>query len=189
MVQNITATQSQITGLVTASQAPAGALQASQSGNQLLAVIARELADVTALLAAQGRAASLAGAGTTANQAQAQSQITTFLTTGAAYQPQPVYDVPLMRRPALNPRSLGRAGAVLLVAAAILASAISIHSADRSHRLLLRLQPPFSATSTPAMERCRDLGTAAENDAECLAVWAQLRQRFFESKPPVGARS
>ncbi len=53
-------------------------------------MIARELADVTALLAAQGRAASLAGAGTTANQAQAQSQITTFLTTGAAYQPQPV---------------------------------------------------------------------------------------------------
>ena len=78
------------TGLVTASQGASGALQASQSGNQLLAVIARELADVTALLAAQGRAASLAGAGTTANQAQAQSQITTFLTTGAAYQPQPV---------------------------------------------------------------------------------------------------
>ena len=90
VVQNITATQSQITGLVTASQGASGALQASQSGNQLLAVIARELADVTALLAAQGRAASLAGAGTTANQAQAQSQITTFLTTGAAYQPQPV---------------------------------------------------------------------------------------------------
>ncbi len=90
VVGNITATQSQITGLVTASQGANGALQASQSGNQLLAVIARELADVTALLAAQGRASSLAGAGTTANQAQAQSQITTFLTMGAAYQPQPV---------------------------------------------------------------------------------------------------
>ena len=89
-VQNITATQAQITGLVTASQGASGALQASQSGNQLLAVIARELADVTALLAAQGRAQSLAGAGTTANQAQASSQISTFLITGAAYQPQPV---------------------------------------------------------------------------------------------------
>ena len=89
-VQNITATQAQVTGLVTASQGATGALQASQSGNQLLGVIARELADVTALLAAQGRAQSLAGAGTTANQAQASSQITTFLTTGAAYQPQPV---------------------------------------------------------------------------------------------------
>ncbi len=89
-MQNITATQTQITGLVTASQGASGALQASQSGNQLLAVIARELADVTALLAAQGRAQSLAGAGTTANQAQSSAQISTFLTTGAAYQPQPV---------------------------------------------------------------------------------------------------
>ncbi len=93
-----------------------------------------------------------------------------------------------MRRPALNPRSLGRASAVLLVAAAILASAISIHSADRSHRLAAAptaVLRDFNA----GLERCRALGTAAENDAECLAVWAQLRQRFFESKPPVGARS
>ena len=93
-----------------------------------------------------------------------------------------------MRRPALNARSLGRTGAVLLVAGAILASAISIHSADRSRG---------HAASTAAgahslnagLERCRDLGTAAENDAECLAVWAQLRRRFFDPHPPVGGRS
>ncbi len=91
-----------------------------------------------------------------------------------------------MRRPALNPRSLGRLGAVLLVAGAILASAISIHS-DRS-----RAQAAATGASgrpiNAGLERCRDLGTAAENDAECLALWAQLRQRFFESRPPVGAR-
>ena len=92
-----------------------------------------------------------------------------------------------MRRPALNARSLGRVDTALLVAGAILASAISIHSADRSRG---------HAASTAAgahslnagLERCRNLGTAAENDAECLAVWAQLRQRFFESRLPVGAR-
>ena len=91
-----------------------------------------------------------------------------------------------MRRPALNPRSLGRTGAVLLVAGAILASAISIHSADRSRG---------HAASTAAgahsinagLERCRELGTAAENDAECLAVWSQLRRQFFNSKQQVGA--
>ena len=91
-----------------------------------------------------------------------------------------------MRRPVLNPRSLGRTGAVLLVAVAVLASALSIHSADRSHRLAAAptaVLRDFNA----AMERCRDLGSAAENDAECLAVWAQLRRRFFESKPQVGA--
>ena len=93
-----------------------------------------------------------------------------------------------MRRPALNARSLGRASAVLLVAVAILASAISIHSADRS-RAHAAATAASSRTVTAGLERCRDLGTAAENDAECLAVWAQLRQRFFESKPPVGARS
>ena len=92
-----------------------------------------------------------------------------------------------MRRPALNAQSLGRAGAALLVAGAILASAISIRSADRSHG---RADSATGAARTlnAGLERCRDIGTAAENDAECLAVWAQLRQRFFESKPQVGAR-
>ncbi len=91
-----------------------------------------------------------------------------------------------MRRPALNPRSLGRASAVLLVAGAILASAISIHSADRSHGRAAATAAG-SRTINAGLERCRDLGTAAENDAECLAVWAQLRRHFFETKPQVGA--
>ena len=93
-----------------------------------------------------------------------------------------------MRRPTLNPRSLGRAGAVLLVAVAILASAISIHSADRSRGHAVPTGASGRAINA-GLERCRDLGTAAENDAECLAVWAQLRRHFFETKPPVGARS
>ena len=92
-----------------------------------------------------------------------------------------------MRRPTLNPRSLGGAGAVLLVAGAIMASAISIHSADRS-RAHAAATAPSSRTINAGLERCRDLGTVAENDAECLAVWSQLRRHFFESRPPVGAR-
>ena len=163
VVGNITATQSQITGLVTASQGASGALQASQSGNQLLAVIARELADVTALLAAQGRAASLAwrrddrqpGAGSVPDHHLPDH--------GRGLPAAARHDVPLMRRPALNARSLGRTGAVLLVAGAISAAAISIHSADRS-----RAHAAATAASSRAinagLERCRDLGTAAEND-------------------------
>ena len=93
-----------------------------------------------------------------------------------------------MRRTALNPRSLGRLSAVLLVAGAIIASAISIHSADRS-----RAQAAATGASgrpiNAGLERCRDLGTAAENDAECLAVWSQLRRHFFDTHPPVGGRS
>ena len=91
-----------------------------------------------------------------------------------------------MRRPALNPRWLGRASAVLLVAAAILASAISIHSADRS-RGHATLSVAGAHSINAGLERCRDLGTAAENDPECLAVWAQLRRHFFETKPQVRA--
>ena len=46
--------------LVTSSQAAVGVLQATQAGNQLLAVQARQLADLTAMLvAAQGRADAL----------------------------------------------------------------------------------------------------------------------------------
>ena len=91
-----------------------------------------------------------------------------------------------MRRPALNPRSLGRTGAVLLVAGAILASAISIHSAERSRGHAANRAVGARAINA-GLERCRDLGSAAENDAECLAVWSQLRRQFFESKPQVGA--
>ena len=91
-----------------------------------------------------------------------------------------------MRRPALNPRSLGRTGAVLLVAGAILASAISIHSADRSRAHNVHAAEG-ARTVSAGLERCRDLGSAAENDAECLAVWSQLRRHFFDTKPQVGA--
>ena len=91
-----------------------------------------------------------------------------------------------MRQPALNPRSLGRVGAGLLVAVVILASAISIHSADRSRAHAVATAAGAHSINA-GLERCRDLGTAAENDAECLAVWAQLRRHFFDTKPQVGA--
>ena len=92
-----------------------------------------------------------------------------------------------MRRPALDPGSLGRTGAVLLVAGAILASAISIRSMDHSHRQAAGAVAGAHSLNA-GLERCRDLGTAAENDAECLAVWAQLRRHFLDTKPPVGGR-
>ena len=87
VVGNLSTTQTQVTALVSSSQGATGALQAAQSGNQLLALQSQQLADVTALLAAQGRAQSLQGAQTAAGQLQAQEQLQRFLTPGAAYQP------------------------------------------------------------------------------------------------------
>lgn len=58
-VGNIQDTQSQTGSLVSASQSAVGMLQATQAGNQLIGVQTRQLADLTAMLAAQGRADAL----------------------------------------------------------------------------------------------------------------------------------
>ena len=87
VVGNLDGTRSSIDALVASSQGASGALQAMQAGNQLTALQTRQISDLTALLAAQGRAASLDGARTAANQDQAREQLSRFLTGGAGYQP------------------------------------------------------------------------------------------------------
>ena len=87
VVANLDGTRTQVGALVTASQGATGALQASQAGNQLLALQTQQLADLTALLAAQGRAAALADAKTAGDGAQGRVQLQQFLTPGSGYQP------------------------------------------------------------------------------------------------------
>ena len=86
-VQNLDSTRTQISALVSSSQSAAGALQAAQSGNQLVALQTRQLADLTAVMAAIARAQSLEGARNVENQEQAQQQLSNFLNYGAGYQP------------------------------------------------------------------------------------------------------
>jgi hypothetical protein len=64
-----------------------GALQATQAGNQLLALQAQQLADLTALVAANGRAQALSDAERAAAAEQGQEQRRRFLTPGSGYQP------------------------------------------------------------------------------------------------------
>jgi P-type conjugative transfer protein TrbJ len=87
-VNNLPATQSHTDTLIGASQSAVGVLQVSQAGNQLLAVQARQMADLTALVAAQGRAQSIEQARQTAGEDQAREQVRRFLTNGQSYQPQ-----------------------------------------------------------------------------------------------------
>ena len=87
VVQNLQSTSTQISALISASQSATGALQASQSGNQLTGLQTRQLADLTAVMAAIARAQSLEGARNVENQLQAQQQLTNFLNYGAGYQP------------------------------------------------------------------------------------------------------
>jgi P-type conjugative transfer protein TrbJ len=86
VVGNLDTNRTQMSALVTSSQSATGALQATQAGNQLVALQARQLADLTATVAAQGRAASLEAAQRTAAQDQGREQLRRFLTPGVGYQ-------------------------------------------------------------------------------------------------------
>jgi P-type conjugative transfer protein TrbJ len=90
VVQNLDTTRSETDALVSSSQSAVGGLQATQAGNQLVALQTKQLADLTALIAAQSRAQSLAGARTAANQEQAREQLKRFLGGTQGYQPQTV---------------------------------------------------------------------------------------------------
>ncbi|OYW96943.1 MAG: P-type conjugative transfer protein TrbJ [Rhizobiales bacterium 32-66-8] len=62
VVGNLDTNRSEMSALMEASQGAAGALEAAQAGNQLVALQAQQLADLTATVAAQGRAQSLEAA-------------------------------------------------------------------------------------------------------------------------------
>jgi len=87
VVGNLDTNRAQMSTLVTASQGATGALQASQAGNQILALQAQQLADLTATVAAQSRAQNLESAQRTAAQDQGREQLRRFLTQSRGYQP------------------------------------------------------------------------------------------------------
>ena len=90
VVGNLDTNRTQMSALVTASQGATGALQATQAGNQLLALQAQQLSDLTAAVAAQGRAQALDAAQRRAASSQAQEQLRRFLQTPTGYQPSTV---------------------------------------------------------------------------------------------------
>jgi P-type conjugative transfer protein TrbJ len=78
IVGNLGATRSSVTALIGASQSAAGALQAAQAGNQLLALQTQQLADLTAAIAAQGRAQSIEAARSAATEAEGRERFRRF---------------------------------------------------------------------------------------------------------------
>ena len=85
-VQNLDSTHTQIDALINSSQSATGALQAAQSGNQLVALQTKQLADLTAVMAAIARAQSLEGARNVESEEQAEAQTNNFLNYGTGYQ-------------------------------------------------------------------------------------------------------
>jgi type IV secretion system protein TrbJ len=90
VVGNLDTHRKEMSALVGSSQGATGALQASQAGNQLLGLQAQQLADLTAAVAAQGRAQNLETAQRTAAQDQGREQLRRFLAPGRGYQPSSV---------------------------------------------------------------------------------------------------
>lgn len=79
VVEGLKTTQAQVGDLVGASQEAEGALEVTQAGNQLLALQTRQMADLTALLAAQGRATALEQARQAEAAAEARERLRRFL--------------------------------------------------------------------------------------------------------------
>lgn len=87
---NLDGTAAQTSTLVTASQGATGALQAAQAGNQLIALQTRQLADLTAMLAAEARANAIQSARAAADEAQGREEARRFSQPGTGYVAQSV---------------------------------------------------------------------------------------------------
>lgn len=90
VVANIDRNRATMEALVQQSQGAVGALQASQAGNQLLALQSQQLSDLTAVMAANERAQALSEAERAAAAEQGREQRRRFLTPGTGYTPHAV---------------------------------------------------------------------------------------------------
>ena len=65
----------------------------------------------------------------------------------------------------MDGKMLARLGAVVFIAIAVTATAIDMARKDEP--------------SAPPPRRCQQLGEAAASDTDCLAAWAESRDRFL----------
>lgn len=79
---------------------------------------------------------------------------------------------------------LARIAAIVFVAVAITATVIEMTREDVSIPApsTRSLQPPADPLRE-GQRRCQRLGEAGANDAECLRVWAETRDRFLGRAP------
>ena len=87
VIGNLETAEAEIDQLVGVSQGATGALQAAQSGNQLLALQTQQLMDLIALVAADGRASALDAARRASAEEQGREARRRFLAPGPGYTP------------------------------------------------------------------------------------------------------
>ncbi len=87
IVENVATDTATLSTLSTRSQSAQGSLQAQQTTNQLLALVAKQQLQLQTMMAAQYRAEILDRANRVQSQTDAQSATTKFLGSGTAYTP------------------------------------------------------------------------------------------------------
>ena len=88
----------------------------------------------------------------------------------------------------MDGKMLARLGAVVFVAIALTVTAIDMARKDEPSAPLpaSALQPPPDPLRA-SLRRCQQLGEAAASDADCLAAWAESRDRFLGRTPAPAA--
>lgn len=84
----------------------------------------------------------------------------------------------------MDGKALAKVGAIVFVAIAITATVIEMTRSDNPARGVAA--PAAPVVDDPLREdlrRCQLLGEAAASDPECLAIWAQNRDRFLGRAP------
>ncbi len=94
-----------------------------------------------------------------------------------------------MRTRPLNIATIGRAAGFVLVAGAIMATAISFHRDDPRRNAPASSPAIQSDPLARELARCQAIGMAAQNDSSCEAAWAENRRRFFIYRPAPSAAS
>ena len=80
----------------------------------------------------------------------------------------------------MDTKLLARIGAIVFVAIAITATAIQMtRKEDVPAEAPARPVQPDSDPLRAGQRRCQQLGQKAADDAECLRVWAETRDRFL----------
>ena len=80
----------------------------------------------------------------------------------------------------MDGKMLARLAAVVFVAIALTVTAIDMTRKDEpsASRPASALQPPADPLRE-TLRRCQQLGEAAASDTDCLAAWAESRDRFL----------
>ncbi len=90
----------------------------------------------------------------------------------------------------MDGKMLARLGAIIFVAIAITATVIEMTRKEEpaQARPARALQPPSDPLRN-SLRRCQRLGEAAVSNPDCLATWAESRDRFLGRVPVAAPQS